>query len=222
MQMDIFLWVCIVSCPWEYRTELHEYTVQSGQMNVVQLLYLLQIRELEMKKRGKFLFFSAFLHGLCWELQGHPAGVNAGSQQHGHTIKKLKAHSKCPPWSPVVQGESRGVDFTLPWAMETAVYTARAVFVTGSKPRAYLHPLLQIRARGPSQNLFLGPLSAGHVFSSSLGAGVSPPPVKHRKTAALAGPVSRGSKHWASLVCCLQPSHQWVIAVWGCIGFVWV
>lgn len=72
MQMDIFLWVCIVSCPWEYRTELHEYTVQSGQMNVVQLLYLLQIRELEMKKRGKFLFFSAFLHGIVLRIARTP------------------------------------------------------------------------------------------------------------------------------------------------------
>lgn len=50
MQMDIFLWVCIVYSPWEYRIELHEYIVQPGQMNVVQLLYLLHIRELEMKK----------------------------------------------------------------------------------------------------------------------------------------------------------------------------
>lgn len=65
MQMDIFLWVCIVSCPWEYRIELHEYTVQSGQMNVVQLFYLLQIRELEIKKMVNSCFSLLFCMGLC-------------------------------------------------------------------------------------------------------------------------------------------------------------
>lgn len=34
MQMDIFLWVHIVYCPWEYRIELNECIVQSGQMSV--------------------------------------------------------------------------------------------------------------------------------------------------------------------------------------------
>lgn len=65
MQMDIFLWVHIVCCSWEYRIELHEYIVQSGQMSMVQLLYLLQIRELEVKKLRNTCVSLLFCMGLC-------------------------------------------------------------------------------------------------------------------------------------------------------------
>lgn len=153
------------------------------------------------------------------------------SQQQGHKTKKLQAHSKSPAWKPWAQlcrerAEGWISSSPEPWRqLFTQPSPVRVVFVTGFKPRAYLHQSLHIRARGPSQNLFIGHFSVGHVFSSSLGGGVSPPPVKYRN-AVLAGPVSRGSTNTglpspaasSSLL-----SHQWMIAVWGldwfCLGF---
>lgn len=159
----------------------------------------------------------------------HLAGVDPGSVVSAAWTQNRKAEGtqqkpSLEPMCPVVQGESWGVDCILPWTMETAVYTTRVVFVTGFKPRAYLHQLLQIRAHGPSQNLFIGHLSVGHVFSSSPGGGVSPPPVKYRN-AVLAGPVSRGSTNTGASFLPASSSllSHWVIAVWGmdwfCLGF---
>lgn len=66
MQMDIFFtpWTHIVTCSWEYRNELHKYTVQSVQMNLVQLFYLLKIRALEIRKRSNACFSVPFYMGL--------------------------------------------------------------------------------------------------------------------------------------------------------------
>lgn len=111
------------------------------------------------------------------------------------------------------------MDFILPCTMETVVYTTkpfRVVFVTGFKPRAYLHQLLQIRALGQSQNLFIGHLSVRHVFSSSLDGGVSPPPSEIKKCSSSWACEQRQQKHKASCAASSSSlSCQWMIAVWG-------
>lgn len=109
MQMDIFLWVHIVSCPWEYRIELHECIAQSGQMNVVQLFYLLQIRELEIKKKLNTCFSLLFYMGLCSRI--NLAGFNTGSVVSAAWTQNKKAdgtqqNPSLEPVCPVLQGES--------------------------------------------------------------------------------------------------------------------
>lgn len=225
MLMDIFLWMHIVYCSWEYRIELHEYIGQSGQMNVVQLLYLLQIRELEVKKLRNSCVSLLFCMGLCLRLARTTVQVLIQVLwfwKHGHKMKKLMAHSKSPAWNPWAQfcreGAEEWISSSLaPWRqLFTQPSRFRVVFVTGFKPRAYLHQLLQIRALGQSQNLFIGHLSVRHVFSSSLDGGVSPPPSEIKKCFSSWACEQRQQKHKASCAASSSSlSCQWMIAVWG-------
>lgn len=139
------------------------------------------------KKKLNTCFSLLFCMGLCLRIARNTFQVliqALWSQQHGQKIKKLMALSKSPPWSPCSQfwrerAEEWISSSLAPWRqLFTQPSRFRVVFVTGFKSRAYLHQLLQIRALGQSQNLFIGHLSVCHVFSSSLDGGVSPPPVK--------------------------------------------
>lgn len=126
------------------------------------------------------------------------------SQQRGHKIKRLMALSRSPHWNPCAQfcrerAEEWISSSLAPWRqLFTQPSRFRVVFVTGFKPRAYLHQLLQIRALGQSQNLFIGHLSVHHVFSSSLDGGVSPPPSEMKKCFSRWACEQRQQKHKAS------------------------
>lgn len=132
------------------------------------------------------------------------------------------AHSKSPAWNPWArffkEGTEEWISSSLaPWRqLFTQPGCFRVVFVTGFKPRAYLHQLLQIRALGQSQNLFIGHLSVCLVFSSSLDGGVSPPPSEIKKCFSSWACEQRQQKHKA--LCAASSSllsHQWMVAVWG-------
>lgn len=96
-------WAHIVDGSWEYRIELHEYVVQSGQVNVVQLFYLLKIRGLEVGKLRNACFSVPFYMGFCLRIstahvKDHHICVNRGSvvsaactkkKSKGHTAKDL-------------------------------------------------------------------------------------------------------------------------------------
>jgi len=88
----------IVDCSWEHRIELHEYIVQSGQMNIVQLFYLLKTRGLEIGKLRNACFSVPFCMGLCLKIatpqvRDHHVCVNIGSVISAACTKNSKGQS---------------------------------------------------------------------------------------------------------------------------------
>lgn len=231
MQMDIFFFLPLgAHCRLllEYRIELHEYVVQSGQMNVVQLFYLLKIRGLEIGKLRNACFSVPFYMGLCLRIatprvKDYHICVKIGSVVSAACTKKSKGHTAkalteihAPSFGPREQrsgfhaclrhGDSClynqvGLEYCLPQALKLElmyINCRKSVFV------------------GKAKILFIGCVSVCHVFSSFLDGRASPPPKwnKERK-AFLAGTVNIGNGRKASFAAFGSLlSHQCMIAVW--------